>query len=103
MRPDSFSTTTWSSIRIGCVVAIWMPAMRLVSSGRAASPTTSPATPAEANKLTPYWRTGSKVIRTALSVTTTIKVWSARLRMRTWVMCLRASRLSAVSTAKRWR
>jgi hypothetical protein len=54
MRPDSFSTTTWSSIRIGCVVAIWMPAMRLVSSGLAASPTTSPATPAEANRLKPY-------------------------------------------------
>ena len=85
------------------MVAIWMPAMRLVSNGRAARPTISPATPAEANRLKPYWRTGSKVISTALSVTTTIRVCSARLRMRTWVMCLRADRSSALSTVKRWR
>ena len=82
-------------MRMGCAVAIWMPASRLLSTGRAARPTTRPATPAEANRLTPYWRTGSNIIRAALTVTRTISVCAARMRTRTCVTCLRARRLSA--------
>ena len=39
--------------RIGWATAIWMPAIRLLRTGRAASPSARPATPAEANRLTP--------------------------------------------------
>src|SRR6185437_16060684 len=62
MVPHSFSTMTASSMRIGWVIASCTPANKLLSTGRAARPTTMPATRAEANKLTPYCRTGSKVI-----------------------------------------
>ena len=49
-------------MRIGWATAICTPAKKLVSSGRAARPATMPATPAEANSVTPYCRTASKVI-----------------------------------------
>ena len=47
-QPHSFSTMIASSIRIGWVMAIWMPATRLESTGCMASPRISPAAPAEA-------------------------------------------------------
>src|ERR1700730_8338357 len=53
MLPDSFSTMTASSIRIGCATASCTPAKKFVSTGRAARPATMPATPAEANSVTP--------------------------------------------------
>ena len=98
MVPHSFSTTTASSMRIGCVIASCTPANRLLSTGRAARPATMPATPAEANRLTPYCRTGSKVISAAPTVTITTSTSAARNSTRTCVTCLRASRLSSVSS-----
>ena len=38
-------------MRIGCVNAIWTPAMRLPMSGPAATPSTMPMTPAPASRL----------------------------------------------------
>ena len=57
IRPHSFSTITTSSIRIGSVNAIWIPAIRFLSAGCAAAPSASPASPAEAISVTPMLRT----------------------------------------------
>ena len=90
-------------MRIGWVTAICTPAIRFVSNGRAANPTTSDAAPADANRLSPYWRTGSNVISAVEMVNTNTRMSSARLRMRTCVTCLRASRLSSSPVLKRLR
>lgn len=68
-----------------------MPARRFDSSGRAANPTTMPAAPAEANRLTPYWRTAGNVIIAALTVTSPMRTVHTRRRRRTCVTCLRVS------------
>ena len=80
-----------------------MPASRLLSTGRAARPKTKPAAPAEANKLTPYWRTDSMVINAAATVMIASKVLATRCRIRICVTCLRASRLSSLSVLNRRR
>ena len=59
---------------------------------------TMPAAPAEARRETPYWRTPSKVIRAADTVTTAMIVSATRCRMRDCVTCLRARRLSSESS-----
>ena len=60
---------------MGSVSAICTPAIRLASVGRAAMATTSPASPAEANKLTPNCRMLGNVIsmmeRVMMLITTT--------------------------------
>ena len=58
-----------------------------------------PATPAEANSVTPYWRTASKVISAKPTVTIAITASSTRTRTRTCVTCLRARRLSSTRQA----
>ena len=62
-----------SSSRIGWVMASCKPAIRFDSVGRAARPTMMPAMPADANRLTPNWRTASIVISAAATVTVMIR------------------------------
>ncbi len=59
-----------------------------------------PAAPADANRLTPYCRTESKVISATAAVTITSTVFATRCRMRICVTCLRASRLSSTIGAE---
>ena len=88
-------------MQIGWVTAIWMPAMRLASTGRAARPSTNPATPAEAKRPAPYSFTLSKVSSTTARVMMATKMTAARCSTRIWVRNLRAVRLSSTSMRKR--
>ncbi len=94
MRPQCPSTTTTSSMRIGCTRAICRPAIRLDSTGLAASAATRPATPADASRLVPRCRAAGQVIRIAASAATQTAVSATRASTRTCVWILRASRLS---------
>ena len=67
-----------------------MPASRLLSTGRAARPRIRPAAPAEANRLTPYCRTESRVIKAAATVTIASRVLRDPLQDPHLRTCLRA-------------
>ena len=54
------------------LTAIWMPAIRLVSSGCSARPAMMPTTPAEASRLIPHCRTAPMVISASPRVTSAI-------------------------------
>ncbi len=93
-RPHSPSTMSTSSRRIGWVRASCNPAMRLLSTGRAARPATSPATPAEASRLVPICLTLGKVMRAQATPIRYTKVIKVRLITAVCVCKRRACRLS---------
>jgi hypothetical protein len=53
---------TTSSMRMGCVIAIWIPASSVVRLFCAAKPITMPATPADASMAVPNCRTEWKTM-----------------------------------------
>ena len=62
----------------GCATAICAPAIRFDSKGCAAKSIARPATPADANRLTPYCRTCSKLNIAAATVIMTMRISVAR-------------------------
>lgn len=82
--------------------AICNPAIRLPSTGRAAIPATSPATPADASRLAPIWRTFGNVISAAPVPMITISTITVRTSTLACVWTRRACRLSAVSIGWAW-
>src|SRR4051812_3335377 len=88
-------------MRRGCASASCRPAIRLLKTGRAAMPPTTPSTPADASRLAPSWRAPGKVMSAIAMPAISTTTMALRESTRVCVSMRRAWRLSSTEVGLR--